>query len=117
MVFAAEKISPGPHIQSDDQLDDHVRNHVESAFHPCGTCKMGDINDTQAVVDSECRVIGVEGLRVVDSSIFPSIPNGNLNGPTIMVAEKASDHILGQGMLERSELEPWINPNWRVSEF
>ena len=75
--------------KSDDQLDDHIRQHVESAFHPCGTCKMGAVNDANAVVDPECRVIGVQGLRVVDSSIFPSIPNGNLNGPTIMLAEKS----------------------------
>ena len=111
-----KEISPGTHVQSNDHLDDHIRDHVESAFHPCGTCKMGAVNDTSAVVDPECKVIGVDRLRVVDSSIFPSIPNGNLNGPTIMLAEKAADHILGEGMLGRSELEPWINPNWKTSD-
>jgi choline dehydrogenase len=69
-----------------------------------------------AVVDSECRVIGVEGLRVADSSIFPLITNGNLNGPSIMVGEKASDHILGKTPLPASNLEPWINPRWQVSD-
>jgi choline dehydrogenase len=67
-------------------------------------------------VDSECRVIGVEGLRVADSSIFPLITNGNLNGPSIMVGEKASDHILGKTPLPASNLEPWINPRWQVSD-
>ena len=79
--------------------------------------RWGQLNDTNAVVDPECKSDRcADGLRVVDSSIFPSIPNGNLNGPTIMLAEKAADHILGEGMLARSELEPWINPNWKTSD-
>jgi choline dehydrogenase len=69
-----------------------------------------------AVVDPECRVIGVEGLRVVDSSIFPRITNGNLNAPSIMVCEKAADHILGRPALAPSNAAPWINPRWRVSD-
>ena len=69
-----------------------------------------------AVVDPECRVIGVDGLRVVDSSIFPRITNGNLNAPSMMVGEKAADHILGRPMLPRFEAEPWINPRWRTSD-
>ncbi len=110
------EISPGANVQTDDQLDEYIKKHVESAFHPCGTCKMGSPGDELSVVDPECRVIGVDGLRVVDSSIFPSIPNGNLNGPSIMVGEKAADHILGYEMLPRSALEPWINPNWQNSD-
>lgn len=110
------EISPGDGVASDEALDDHIRDHAESAFHPCGTCKMGDVNDEMAVVDSQCRVIGIDGLRVVDSSIFPSITNGNLNGPTLMVAEKAADHILGNTMLSPSNLEPWINPGWQTSD-
>lgn len=74
------------------------------------------VDDPMAVVDPECRVIGVEGLRVADSSIFPRITNGNLNGPSIMVGEKASDHILGRTPLARSNQEPWINPRWQVSD-
>ena len=69
---------------------------MESAYHPCGTCRMGAADDAGAVVDPACRVIGVDGLRVADSSIFPHITNGNLNAPSILVGEKASDHILGR---------------------
>ncbi|MEO1539729.1 MAG: choline dehydrogenase, partial [Pseudomonadota bacterium] len=99
--FFKHEIQPGAEVTSDDALDDFIRAHVESAYHPCGTCRMGRADDPDAVVDPECRVIGVEGLRVVDSSIFPRIPNGNLNAPSIMVGEKAADHILGRGMLAR----------------
>jgi choline dehydrogenase len=114
--FRGKEISPGSQVQSNAQLDAHIRDHVESAYHPCGTAKMGAIDDPMAVVDPECRVIGVENLRVIDTSIFPRITNGNLNGPAIMSAEKACDHILGNEMLARSNLEPWINPRWENSE-
>lgn len=109
------EIQPGMELQSDDQLDAFLREHVESAYHPCGTCRMGRADDPLAVVDPECRVIGVEGLRVADSSIFPQVTNGNLNGPSIMTGEKAADHILGR-RLARSNLEPVHNPNWQVSQ-
>lgn len=115
-AFRGREISPGADVQSDDELDAHIREHVESAYHPCGTAKMGALDDPSAVVDPECRVIGVDGLRVIDTSIFPRITNGNLNGPAIMSAEKASDHILGREMLARSNLEPWINPRWQESD-
>ena len=81
---------------SDSELDDYIRAHAESAYHPCGTCRMGAADDLRAVVDSDCRVIGAQSLRVVDSSIFPRITYGNLNAPSIMVGEKAADHILGK---------------------
>ena len=74
------------------------------------------MDDSRSVVDPECRVIGVEGLRVADSSIFPEITNGNLNGPSIMVGEKAADHILGVPPLPASNLEPWIHPHWRTAQ-
>jgi choline dehydrogenase len=77
---------------------------------------MGDPADPMAVVDPECRVIGVDGLRVADSSVFPRIPNGNLNGPSIMTGEKAADHILGRPPLARSNAEPWIHPDWETSQ-
>ena len=115
-TLRGKEISPGSAVQSDQELDNYVREHAESAFHPCGTCKIGRSDDKMAVVDSECRVIGVDRLRVVDSSVFPSITNGNINGPTLMVAEKTADHILGDGMLPRSLQEPWINPNWASSD-
>lgn len=115
-AYRGAEIQPGAHVQSDDEIDNFIREHVESAFHPCGTCKIGAVDDPMAVVDAECRVIGVEGLRVADSSIFPRITNGNLNGPSIMVGEKASDHILGRTPLACSNQEPWINPRWQVSD-
>ncbi|MBQ9350418.1 choline dehydrogenase [Phyllobacterium sp.] len=114
--YRGREISPGAHVQSDEAIDDFLREHAESAFHPCGTCKMGAASDPMAVVDPQCRVIGVEGLRVADSSIFPRVTNGNLNGPSIMTGEKASDHILGRDPLPRSNQEPWINPRWEVSD-
>jgi choline dehydrogenase len=114
--FAGDEIQPGAALQSDDELDDFIRAEAESAFHPCGTARMGAADDPMAVVDPETRVIGVDGLRLADSSIFPRIPNGNLNAPSIMVGEKAADHILGRGMLPRSNAQAWINPRWRESD-
>ncbi len=114
--YRGKEILPGADAQSDEDLDAHIREHAESAYHPCGTCKMGRADDPMAVVDPECRVIGVEGLRVADSSIFPRITNGNLNGPSIMVGEKASDHILGLRPLPPQNAEPWINPEWKTSD-
>jgi len=114
--FRGQEISPGSHVQSDDELDAFIRDHAESAYHPCGTCRMGRADDPTAVVDPECRVIGVEGLRVADSSIFPRVTNGNLNAPSIMTGEKASDHILGRTPLAPSNHEPWINPRWQVAD-
>jgi choline dehydrogenase len=114
--FAAEEIQPGSSVQSEAEIDAFIREHCESAYHPCGTCKMGSHDDPMAVVDHECRVIGVENLRVVDSSIMPQVTNGNLNGPTLMIGEKASDLILGREPLAASNLEPCINPGWRESQ-
>ena len=114
--FVGREIAPGADVESDEALNDFIREAVESAFHPCGTCRMGAAGDTLAVIDPECRVIGVDGLRVVDSSIFPRINNGNLNGPSIMVGEKASDLILGRDPLPPSNQEPWINPRWETAQ-
>ncbi|WP_095089815.1 choline dehydrogenase [Mesorhizobium sophorae] len=114
--YRGKEISPGSYVQSDDDLDVFIRDHAESAYHPCGTCKMGRADDMMSVVDPECRVIGVEGLRVADSSIFPRVTNGNLNAPSIMTGEKASDHILGRTPLAPSNQEPWINPRWQASD-
>jgi choline dehydrogenase len=114
--FAGKEIAPGEAVQTDEELDNFIKDAVESAYHPSGTCRMGHDDDPMAVVDCQCRVIGVEGLRVVDSSIFPRITNSNLNGPTLMIAEKAADHILGRPSLPRANQEPWINPRWRTSD-
>ena len=114
--FRGHEIQPGQSAQSDADLDDFIREHAESAYHPCGTCKMGRADDAMAVVDPECRVIGVDGLRVADSSIFPRITNGNLNAPSIMTGEKAADHILGRGMLAPVNVAPWIDPDWQTRQ-
>jgi choline dehydrogenase len=114
--FRGKEIQPGIDVQSDEELDTFISEHVESAYHPCGTCKIGRPDDPMAVVDPECRVIGVDSLRVVDSSIFPRIPNGNLNGPSIMVGEKGADHILGRPPLPKDNRAPWINPRWKTSD-
>ncbi len=85
----------------------------KSAYHPCGTARMGAASDPRAVVDPELRVIGVDNLRVADSSVFPRITNGNLNAPSLMVGEKAADHLLGQGMLPPESLPVQVAPDWR----
>ena len=89
---------PGKNIQTDDEIDAFVRGAVESAYHPCGTCKMG--SDNMSVVDGNCRLIGFDGLTIADSSIIPSIVSGNLNAPTIMIAEKAADLLCGKESLQ-----------------
>lgn len=114
--FVKHEIQPGAAVATDEQIDAFIRDHAESAYHPCGTARMGRRDDPMAVVDPACRVIGVEGLRVADSSIFPRITNGNLNGPSIMVGEKASDHILGKESLSPANSEPWLNPRWATAQ-
>ncbi|MFT6089241.1 choline dehydrogenase [Sulfitobacter sp.] len=114
--FVKGEIQPGADVQTDDELDAFIRDHAESAYHPCGTCRMGRADDPDAVVDPQGRVIGVDGLRVADSSIFPRITNGNLNAPSIMVGEKMSDHILGIDPLAAANDEPWIHPDWETSQ-
>ncbi|TFL20258.1 choline dehydrogenase [Jannaschia formosa] len=114
--YRGHEIQPGAAAQSDEALDAFIRDHAESAYHPCGTARMGRRDDPLAVVDPQCRVIGVEGLRLADSSIFPRITNGNLNAPSIMVGEKAADHILGRPPLAPSNAQPWIHPNWRTAQ-
>ncbi|MCP4330354.1 MAG: choline dehydrogenase [Alphaproteobacteria bacterium] len=109
--FRGRELAPGAGVESDEQIDAFLRANVESAYHPCGTCKMGV--DRTAVVDPECRVHGIEALRVVDASIMPQITNGNLNAPTTMLAEKAADHIRGQALLPRSEAPFYLAPEWQ----
>lgn len=113
--FVDHEIQPGDAAQSNDALDAVIRDHAESAYHPCGTARMGRRCDPMSVVDPQNKVIGVNGLRLADSSIFPLIPNGNLNAPSIMVGEKAADHILGRS-LAAENLEPWIAPSWTSAQ-
>lgn len=112
--YRDEEIQPGKHIQTDEEIDAFVHQAVESAYHPSCSCKMGE--DDMAVVNSNTQVHGIEGLRVVDSSIFPTVPNGNLNAPTIMVAEKAADIILGKEPLQKSDVNVAITTNWQETQ-
>ncbi|EAW31913.1 choline dehydrogenase [marine gamma proteobacterium HTCC2143] len=112
-IYRGDEIQPGIDIQSDEQIDRWVKDNVESAYHPSCTCKMGASDDPLAVVDSHCRVRGITNLRVVDSSIMPRITNGNLNAPTIMLAEKAADIILGVEPLTAATVDPWIDQQWQ----
>ena len=98
--FRGDAVRPWAAARDDAEIDAVIRESAESAYHPCGTCRMGD--DPLSVVDPQCRVHGMEGLRVVDSSIMPSIVSGNLNAPTMMIGEKASDMILGRTALPPS---------------
>ncbi|XP_015426601.1 PREDICTED: choline dehydrogenase, mitochondrial isoform X1 [Myotis davidii] len=97
--FRGKELQPGSHVQSDEEIDAFVRAKADSAYHPSCTCKMGQPSDPTAVVDPQTRVIGVENLRVVDASIMPSVVSGNLNAPTIMIAEKAADIMRGRPAL------------------
>ncbi len=114
--YRGREISPGADVVSDEAIDDFVRQRVESAYHPSCTCKMGAKDDPMAVVDAQARVIGVEGLRVVDSSIMPSITSGNLNAPTIMLAEKAADAILDRPPLAPSNARYHEARAWETSQ-
>ncbi|OCQ09510.1 choline dehydrogenase [Vibrio parahaemolyticus] len=111
--FRGDEIQPGLNITTDEQIDEWVKQNVESAYHPSCSCKMGADDDPLAVLDEQCQVRGIQGLRVVDSSIFPTIPNGNLNAPTIMVAERAADMILGNALEKANNTPVWIAPNWQ----
>ncbi|XP_032996816.1 choline dehydrogenase, mitochondrial isoform X2 [Lacerta agilis] len=102
--FRGSEIQPGSHVQSDGEIDAFIRQKADSAYHPSCTCKMGQSSDPTAVVDPQTKVIGTENLRVVDASIMPSIVSGNLNAPTIMVAEKAADIIKGLPSLQEKNV-------------
>jgi len=95
--YRGPELMPGAHVQKDDQIDAFVRKTAETIYHPVGTAKMG--KDDMSVVDTQLRVYGVEGLRVVDASVMPSLVSGNTNAPTIMIAEKISDAILNRAFL------------------
>ncbi|KAK3085801.1 hypothetical protein FSP39_008859 [Pinctada imbricata] len=100
--FSGPELLPGADVKTDAQLDEYNRNMADSAYHPSCTCKMGSSSDPMAVVDAAGKVYGIDGLRVVDASVMPSVASGNLNGPTVMVAEKMADAILGKQPLPKS---------------
>jgi choline dehydrogenase len=111
-AYRGEEIQPAVDFDDVDTVDAWVRQNVETAYHPSCTCKMGSNDDPTAVLDPDCRVRGIDKLRVVDSSIFPTITNGNLNAPTIMVAEKAADMIRGK-IAEPAIVDYWVDENWQ----
>ena len=115
-AYRGAELQPGADVQSDEQIDAFVRRKVESAYHPSCTCKIGRADDPMAVVDAQCRVIGVEGLRVIDSSIMPSVTTGNLNAPTIMIGEKGADHVLGGPMLAPSNAPAYVAADWQTAQ-
>jgi choline dehydrogenase len=114
--YRGREIQPGGDVQTDEQIDDFIRAKVESAYHPSCSCKMGTHSDPLAVVDPEARVHNLQKLRVVDSSIMPSITTGNLNAPTIMLAEKAADHILGRAMLPPENAPYYTAQDWQTRQ-
>src|SRR5437868_10040985 len=103
--FVAAETGPGPDRRSDSEVDAYIRATAITVHHPLGTCKMGSDRDPDAVVDAECKVRGVEGLRIVDASVMPDLVGGNINAPVIMIAEKAADMIRGREPLARSMFE------------
>lgn len=94
--FVEAETSPAPDIRSDDELLDYARQMGTTVYHMIGTARMGPASDPMNVVDEQLRVHGLEGLRVADASIMPSMPSANTNATTYMIAEKASDMILGR---------------------
>jgi choline dehydrogenase len=114
--YRGREIQPGAQVQTDEQIDAFIRDKVESAYHPSCSCKMGAADDAMAVVDPELKVRGLQGLRVVDSSIMPSVTTGNLNAPTIMLAEKAADHIIGRGMLPADDAPYYAAADWQTAQ-
>jgi choline dehydrogenase len=114
--YRGAEIQPGINVQSHDAIDAWVRENAESAYHPAGTCKMGSADDPLAVVDEQGRVHGLQHLRVVDASIFPTLPNGNINAAVIMVAEKISDAILGKVPLPSADVPLTVPRNWQTSQ-
>ncbi|MFJ5299511.1 choline dehydrogenase [Pseudomonas sp. NPDC088368] len=115
-AFKGGELVPGPAARTDAQLDAWARQVTETGYHASGTCKMGVADDPEAVVDPQLRVLGLDGLRVVDASIMPVIVSGNTNAPTVMIAEKASDMIRGLDPLPAEEVPVWIHPQWEIRQ-
>ncbi|MDO9432985.1 MAG: GMC oxidoreductase, partial [Phenylobacterium sp.] len=102
--YRSQELFPGKDVETDEQIDAWIRKHAETIYHPVGTCKMGAASDEMAVVDGELKVRGIEGLRVIDASVMPTLVGGNTNAPTIMIAEKAADMLLGRAALPAEDV-------------
>jgi choline dehydrogenase len=114
--YRGKEVFPGPDVKTDEEIDAWVRQTMETCYHPVSTCKMGMASDRLSVVDSELRVHGLDGLRVVDASVMPAIVSGNTNAPTVMIAEKASDAIRGRAPLPPADVPVWIHPRWQEAQ-
>jgi choline dehydrogenase len=114
--YRKRELDPGEDVQTDDEIDAWVRENVETAYHPTCTCKIGADDDRMAVLDPKCRVRGIANLRIVDSSIFPSVPNGNTNAASIMVGEKGADIIKGIAPLPPSNAQAYVAPDWETKQ-
>ena len=109
--FRGEGIQPKDDVQINEQIDAFIHQFADGAYHPSCICKLG--TDAMAVIDPELRVHGMNNIRVIDSSIFPTIPNGNLNAPTMMVAEQSADLETGNTQRPASFVEGYVDPNWQ----
>lgn len=114
--YRGAELAPGPAVTTDAEIDAHLRRKAESAYHPSCSCRMGAESDPLAVVDGELRVRGTECLRVVDASVMPSVVSGNLNAPTIMIAEKAADLIAGKAPLPPAAVPVFVHPEWQTKQ-
>ena len=114
--YRGEEIAPGPDVQSDQELDRFIRDTVQPAYHACGTCRMGPENDDMAVVGTDGKVHGLDGLRIIDSSIIPFIVTGNLNACTIMLAEKLADTLRDRETLSPSNASYFVHPEWQTKQ-
>ena len=113
-AYRGPELDPGPACQTDEELDDYIRKDAATVYHPTSTCRMG--TDALAVVDAECRVHGIESLRVVDASVMPQITSSNTNAPTIMIAEKAADMIRGATPLAPAEVDYYTATDWETRQ-
>ena len=114
--YLGPELTPGERVRSSPEITDWLTANADTAYHPVGACRMGDPADAMAVVDPSCRVLGVDGLWVADSSIMPSIVSGNTNAATIMIAERASDMIAGKPTLDPDPSESWEHSRWREQQ-
>lgn len=112
--FRGRELNPGDSIRDEAGIDDFIRRATKTVYHPVSTCRMG--SDSTSVVDAQCRVHGIESLRVVDASVMPLITSGNTNAPTIMIAEKAADMILGKPPLPSADVEYFVDPDWETRQ-
>ena len=113
--YRGEELNPGEAVRSDEQIDAWVRQGIETCYHPVGTCRMG-VDGADSVVDAQCRVHGLAGLRVIDASVMPAIVSGNTNAPTLMMAEKMSDVLRGKKALARDPAPVWRHPAWATAQ-